>query len=89
MSTLQRTEIGLSHLPKQSIPALVQVHDTVNGIGCLERELPLTPKVCTLNPGGPPQEGGEYCEREVDELELQAGTVYLHLGARRDEPPRR
>jgi hypothetical protein len=28
----------------------------------------------------------EYCEREVDELELQGGRVYLHLGARRDEP---
>jgi hypothetical protein len=31
----------------------------------------------------------DYCEREVDELELQGGRVYLHLGARRDEPPRR
>jgi hypothetical protein len=31
----------------------------------------------------------EYCEREVDELELQGGRVYLHLGARREEPPRR
>ena len=30
----------------------------------------------------------DYCEREVDELELQGGTVYLHLGARRDEAPR-
>jgi hypothetical protein len=30
-----------------------------------------------------------YCEREVDELELQGGQVYLHLGVRRDEPPRR
>jgi hypothetical protein len=30
----------------------------------------------------------DYCEREVDELELQGGRVYLHLGARRDEPPR-
>jgi hypothetical protein len=28
----------------------------------------------------------EYCEREVDEVELQGGRVYLHLGARRDEP---
>ncbi len=36
-------------------------------------------------------EGGceDYCEREVDELEVQGGRVYLHLGARRDEPPRR
>jgi hypothetical protein len=36
----------------------------------------------------------DYCEREVDELEvdeleLQGGRVYLHLGARREEPPRR
>jgi hypothetical protein len=31
----------------------------------------------------------DYCEREIDELELQGGRVYLHLGARRDEPPRR
>jgi hypothetical protein len=31
----------------------------------------------------------EYCEREVDEVELQGGRAYLHLGARRDEPPRR
>jgi hypothetical protein len=31
----------------------------------------------------------DYCEREVDELERQGGRVYLHLGARRDQPPRR
>jgi hypothetical protein len=31
----------------------------------------------------------DYCEREVDELELQGSRVYLHLGARRDQPPRR
>jgi hypothetical protein len=31
----------------------------------------------------------DYCEREVDELELQGGRVYLHLGARRDESPGR
>jgi hypothetical protein len=30
----------------------------------------------------------DYCEREVVEVELQGGRVYLHLGARRD-PPRR
>jgi hypothetical protein len=30
----------------------------------------------------------DSCEREVGELELQGGQVYLHLGARRDEPPR-
>jgi hypothetical protein len=28
----------------------------------------------------------EYCEREVDEIEWQGGRVYLHLGARRDDP---
>jgi hypothetical protein len=30
----------------------------------------------------------ECCEREVDdEVEWQGGRVYLHLGARRDDPP--
>jgi hypothetical protein len=33
--------------------------------------------------------GCDYCEREIDELELQGGRVYLHLGVGRDEPPRR
>jgi hypothetical protein len=27
----------------------------------------------------------DYCEREVDEVEVQGGRVYLHLGARRDD----
>jgi hypothetical protein len=32
----------------------------------------------------------DYCEREVDdEVEWQGGRVYLHLGARRGDPPRR
>jgi hypothetical protein len=31
----------------------------------------------------------DYCVREVDELEVQGGRAYLHVGARRDEPPRR
>ena len=30
----------------------------------------------------------EYCEREVDEVEVQGGRVYLHLGARRRQPRR-
>jgi hypothetical protein len=30
----------------------------------------------------------EYCEREIDEVEWQGGRVYLHLGGRRDDPPR-
>ena len=29
----------------------------------------------------------DYCEREV-EVEWQGGRVYLHLGVRRDDPPR-
>jgi hypothetical protein len=29
-----------------------------------------------------------YCERELDLVELEGGRVYLHLGVRRDEPPR-
>jgi hypothetical protein len=31
----------------------------------------------------------DYCEREVDEVEVQGGRVYLHLGVRRDEAERR
>jgi hypothetical protein len=31
----------------------------------------------------------QYCEREVDEVEWQGSRVYLHLGARRDDPQRR
>ena len=27
----------------------------------------------------------DYCEREIDEVEVQGGRVYLHLGARRDD----
>ena len=30
----------------------------------------------------------DYCEREIDEVEWQGGRVCLHLGARRDDPPR-
>jgi hypothetical protein len=29
----------------------------------------------------------DYCERELDTVEWQGGRVYLHLGARRDDPP--
>lgn len=31
----------------------------------------------------------DYCERELDLVELEGGRVYLHLGVRRDEPSRR
>jgi hypothetical protein len=30
-----------------------------------------------------------YCEREIDDVEVQGGRVYLHLGARRDDAERR
>jgi hypothetical protein len=30
----------------------------------------------------------DYAKREVHEVEWQGGRVYLHLGARRDDPPR-
>jgi hypothetical protein len=55
------------------------------------RELLAELQCLPARPGGLAFEAGceEYCEREVDELEVQGGRVYLHLGARRDEPPRR
>jgi hypothetical protein len=31
----------------------------------------------------------DHCERQVDEVTWQRGRVDLHLGARRDDPPRR
>ena len=31
----------------------------------------------------------DYCEREIDEVEVQGGRVHLHLGARRDDAERR
>jgi hypothetical protein len=31
----------------------------------------------------------DYCEREIDEVEVQGGRVYLHLGIRRDNAERR
>jgi len=30
----------------------------------------------------------DYCERQLSEVEWQGGRVYLHLGVRRDDPPR-
>ena len=32
---------------------------------------------------------GQYCEIELDDVELQRDPVYLHLGIRRETPPRR
>lgn len=48
------------------------------------QQLPGDAELLAFEPGC-----ADYCEREVDELELQGGRVYLHLGARRDEPPQR
>ena len=31
----------------------------------------------------------QYCEIELDDVELQGNRVYLHLGIRRDTPPGR
>jgi hypothetical protein len=31
----------------------------------------------------------QYCEIELDDVELQGDRVYLHLGIRRNTPPRR
>jgi hypothetical protein len=36
-----------------------------------------------------PRKCEEYCEREVDEVEVQGDRVYLHLGVRRDDAQRR
>jgi hypothetical protein len=30
----------------------------------------------------------DYCERELDDVEWQGGRMYLHLGARWDDPSR-
>jgi hypothetical protein len=30
----------------------------------------------------------DYCKQEVDEVKWQGGRVYLHLGVRRNGPPR-
>jgi hypothetical protein len=45
------------------------------------QQLPRDAELLAFEPGCQ-----DYCEREVDELEFQGGTVYLHLGARRDQP---
>jgi len=47
------------------------------------QRLPRDAELLAMEPGCE-----EYCEREVDEVEWQGGRVYLHLGARRDDPPR-
>jgi hypothetical protein len=49
-------------------------------LGRLQR-LPRETELLAMEPGCE-----EYCEREV---EWQGGRVYLHLGVRRDDPPRR
>ena len=48
------------------------------------QQLPKDAELLAFEPGCE-----EYCEREVDEVEWQGGRVYLHLGVRRNNPPRR
>jgi hypothetical protein len=55
---------------------------TVREILTTLRQLPKDAEVLAFEAGW-----DEYCERKVDEVEWQGGRVYLHLGARRDEPP--
>jgi hypothetical protein len=57
---------------------------TVRELLAALQHLPKDAELLALEPGCE-----EYCEREVDEAEWQGGRVYLHLGARRDEPRRR
>jgi hypothetical protein len=46
-----------------------------------------TPRHPTVhNSQATPRKCEDYCEREIDEVEWQGGRVYLHLGARRDDP---
>jgi hypothetical protein len=57
---------------------------TVGDMLAMLQRLPRDGELLAFEPGCQ-----DYCKREVDELELQGGRVYLHLGARRQEPPRR
>jgi hypothetical protein len=54
----------------------VTVRDLLAALQRLPRDL----EVLAFEPGCE-----EYCEREVDEVELQGGRVFLHLGARLDD----
>jgi hypothetical protein len=54
---------------------------TVRGMLVTLQRLPRDAEILAMEAGCE-----EYCEREVDELEWQGGRVYLHLGARRDDP---
>jgi hypothetical protein len=54
---------------------------TVDDLLLRLQRLPRDAEVLAFEPGCE-----EYCEREVDKAEWQAGRVYLHLGVRRDDP---
>lgn len=45
------------------------------------QRLPKDAELLAMEPGCE-----EYCERELDEVEVQGGRLYLHLGAWRDGP---
>jgi hypothetical protein len=45
------------------------------------QRLPKDAELLAMEPGC-----DQYCEREVDEVEVQGGRVYLHLGAWQDGP---
>jgi hypothetical protein len=69
--------------PEISLHALARYAEWMTmgeATGRLQR-LPRETELLAMEPGCE-----EYCEREV---EWQGGRVYLHLGARRDDPPRR
>jgi hypothetical protein len=74
------------HTPSVSIPLLVGLgvtthdHDTLTALQALPRDAELL----AFEAGRE-----DYCEREVGEVEWQGDQVYLHLGARRGDPPRR
>jgi hypothetical protein len=55
-------------------------HMTVGDMLATLQRLPREAELLAFEPGCE-----DYCEREVDELELQGGRVCLHLGARRHE----
>ena len=54
---------------------------TVRDLLAQLQQLPKDAELVAMEPGCE-----QYCERELDEVEVQGGRVYLHLGAWRDSP---
>jgi hypothetical protein len=75
-STCPRTHIGCSDRYAERMT----VRDLLTALQALPRDAELLAFEASCE---------DYSEREVDEVEWQGGRVYLHLGARRDDPPRR